>query len=838
MKRRLKFILPIAALLLLGVWFGLPAAVSPILRDKLQRIVSDQLHARLEMDTLRYRFPYGISVENARFIGLSGGDEQELLQVENLELSLAELPVGGGPLVIERILIHSPTVKVIRTAEGVVGTDLVKSEKSDRTPRTDRKLSEILRLRKLALDNGRVMYVDRTRPDVPPTVYENLRLDLNITPKSGSEYDWHFLGAGGTLCELTGRGSADVDALRLELQELVVSAALDPDAAKTALPPQLQQIVDRYDMRGNLTLTAKAHLPLREPAQAEGSSRIELRQGTARVQEMLYELQHLALDVRVEKDAQTGDPQTQVNVQTLEARGAGARLTLQRGQAIIDPLAGTWQVPEMTGKAFVDAATRPTADAGNAGNAGNAGDGEGEAVGFVDFSGSAAGTIPTAADLAGFANFSGTSTGPLQQLSFSVVAQGMSLTPPRFPRPLEGITGAIDGDLGGIRVSKLSATYGNDSFFIATATVPVACMPNRLEVNDLMAEVRFAPPSQDYPEPLTRLIAELNPAGQFYVTGKAALVGHPQTFDYRNPDYQLDYDLALTTTGAGVWLMDTRVAVSELKAQIFARPELIELRQVEGKVFDGSVAVMGMVKPGHPTTYDGRAVLSDVDLELAGQALFPEATGQRRLAGRVRSSLGVRGEFHNTDDLLAGISGDGEVEVSDGVLWEVPVLSHIVGRVKVAREALSAGQAAAVFQVRDQRVALKRAAINSPALGVTGSGVVGFDGKLDMQVVAAPLGDWRNKLKSTGIPVVSAAVGELAGGIQKILNTATSELLYEFRVDGSLAEPNVRAVPAPILTDAAGKIFRGMLREEKTDAKFLQAVGDEAPQQASTEEQR
>src|SRR5437667_4098 len=74
------------------------------------------------------------------------------------------------------------------------------------------------------------------------------------------------------------------------------------------------------------------------------------------------------------------------------------------------------------------------------------------------------------------------------------------------------------------------------------------------------------------------------------------------------------------------------------------------------------------------------------------------------------------------------------------------------------------------------------AAINAPALGLQGSGTIAFDGEMDLHIIALPLGDWRDRVKQTNLPLLSDVAGEVVGAIQGALNTATSTLLYEFRV--------------------------------------------------------
>jgi hypothetical protein len=117
--------------------------------------------------------------------------------------------------------------------------------------------------------------------------------------------------------------------------------------------------------------------------------------------------------------------------------------------------------------------------------------------------------------------------------------------------------------------------------------------------------------------------------------------------------------------------------------------------------------------------------------------------------------------------------------------------------------------------VRDRRVELRSAAVQSPALGLVGSGHIGFDRTLDLKVIAAPLGDWRERLKRGKIPILSDVAAEVFGTIQQVVNAATSTLLYEFRVSGTLNEPKVDTVPAPVLTEPAALLLGQMIRDGK-----------------------
>ena len=110
---------------------------------------------------------------------------------------------------------------------------------------------------------------------------------------------------------------------------------------------------------------------------------------------------------------------------------------------------------------------------------------------------------------------------------------------------------------------------------------------------------------------------------------------------------------------------------------------------------------------------------------------------------------------------------------------------------------------------------LDRAAVNTAVLGLQGKGTVTFDGDADLTVIAAPLGDWRKKVQQTRIPILSNVAGEVAAGVQRLVN-AGSKYLYAFEVKGKLKEPQVRAIPAPALTDKAANVFGKMLQDVKS----------------------
>ena len=59
----------------------------------------------------------------------------------------------------------------------------------------------------------------------------------------------------------------------------------------------------------------------------------------------------------------------------------------------------------------------------------------------------------------------------------------------------------------------------------------------------------------------------------------------------------------------------------------------------------------------------------------------------------------------------------------------------------------------------------------------------------------------------------------------QLLNSATSNLLYEFRVQGTLKDPKIKSVPAPILSDTAAFVFGRMVQGVR-DGELMKTVRD------------
>jgi hypothetical protein len=127
-------------------------------------------------------------------------------------------------------------------------------------------------------------------------------------------------------------------------------------------------------------------------------------------------------------------------------------------------------------------------------------------------------------------------------------------------------------------------------------------------------------------------------------------------------------------------------------------------------------------------------------------------------------------------------------------------------------DAGTVGQAAGAVTIEGRSVKFKKIIIYSPVLGVQGSGRVDFDGRLDFQAVAAPLANWKRQLQKSQIPLLDDIGAEVAGALQKGLDSATGKLLYQFKISGTAGKPVVNTERVPIITKDLARFLSQMFK--------------------------
>src|SRR4051812_17575906 len=212
--------------------------------------------------------------------------------------------------------------------------------------------------------------------------------------------------------------------------------------------------------------------------------------------------------------------------------------------------------------------------------------------------------------------------------SFVAPFDKVKLHPPRFPQPIDGISGSARLVDQTLLVENVAGAYGPDQYVVAQAKVSLADLPARLEVSDIVAHAIAAQPGPPYPLPLGKTLAALRPDGPIDITGAfSATRGRER--------YEPDYALKLAARGGGLTLSKYDIHVSALQGDLDVAPKLVAVNDLRGAALGGTVLARGSVVPRQPVRYDGTISLQDIDIVAVCIALRQVGDdGKPKAAGR------------------------------------------------------------------------------------------------------------------------------------------------------------------------------------------------------------
>lgn len=199
--------------------------------------------------------------------------DRRIMSIDRALLELAEIPRGGQPVRIARIDLTRPHFAFVSDPKGgllgwshFVREDVRRNR--DAVP-PDRRLSDVLVLRHVAVHDGQVVYDPNDGSE--PMTLPGIEMQLDTPPVPG-EPGWYALT--GSLqrapvfrADLDGR--INLDTSRLEVNNLALKTELSEEEYG-ALPPALQQLLRKHQVRGRLQATAQGAIPLNDPAKAVG----------------------------------------------------------------------------------------------------------------------------------------------------------------------------------------------------------------------------------------------------------------------------------------------------------------------------------------------------------------------------------------------------------------------------------------------------------------------------------------------------------------------------------------------------------------------------------------
>lgn len=781
-KTRRRLILGAAALVILSI--ALHWTVASIVGHELIAQVELHLHARLAVGDIAYHFPLGITARNCELSLIqSGGEAPRLLEVKRIDVRLANLPIFGGPLIIEAISIDHPAFHLVRTTNGLAGSTGLLREQPSQAPEPSKpssKLSDILRLHHVQIQSAQIVYEDLTRPNTPPAVWNDLDLSIDTAPRGPADYGFGLWAQTGDLAHLRVEGSFNVDEFTAQATSFDLQVIAGGEQQRR-LPPQLQQILQNHRVHGRLDITGSASAGPKPP-QNSCAATIALADASAYSPEADADFEDLHFNLRIS----SGIHGTSIDLSNCAARAGNITLSVKDGAAVtVDRVKQRWSLGNLD--ALLNAAPIPPAQ---------------KPLGVRRFHPTGSMQLTAALD------------GPVGlPIDWSKVdgealiyPRKMSVTPTAFPAPISDIDGGpIRFAKGVLALRDLQGHYGADQLLVSSIRIVMPAAPaDAIRCTELNGSVILRPTGPSLPGLSIDRGPQITAGGDYVFSGRASL----NPVDDKHP---IDCDLLLSCDDGTLAIASPAVQVSQIKFDVEALADRINLLQFKCQTFGGTISAQGWMDSKPPCAFDGTVFTKSLSLPGMVASLHNPSLDGLNLQGLLEVAASVGGQALPRGRSIAdALRGEGQIELLQGYLWNIPILEKVQNASDVARKALTIGQAAALFRIANQQVELQDAAVSSPIFGVQGDGLIGFNGQLNLHIVAAPLADWKQKMQQSGL---GSVFSDFAGNVQKMLNKATSQLLYEFEVTGPASNPHVQAVPVPVLHDQAAKVMKNMMNQ-------------------------
>ena len=219
------------------------------------------------------------------------GHSLVILAVKRARLELTEMPRRGRPIRFSRVILESPEMHAIAATPGggggggLVGySHFIRTAADSAAPGVTAaapaplKLSDFLLMRQVEIIDGTVSY-DPRMPDMLPLWLDGINARLDFTP-SGTSANPGLYTIATTISrkpalDLSLNGHVDIDTLTMELAKLELTLDLQEKNAHF-LPPELQKILQTFEVTGQLHVTVAGTLPLADWRQTTLQSRGEL----------------------------------------------------------------------------------------------------------------------------------------------------------------------------------------------------------------------------------------------------------------------------------------------------------------------------------------------------------------------------------------------------------------------------------------------------------------------------------------------------------------------------------------------------------------------------------
>lgn len=256
--------------------------------EQIRGTVNSYLKPQLEFTKPDYQYPKTVTIENVRITSRDpsrDGRVVDIIRIRRATLELGEIPEIGQPLLIERVRLEKPELRLLAIGPNdgsLIGfSDLLKEspEKADPATPSNSKLTDVLRIRLIQLVGGVISY-DPRAPDGKVMELDNINTTLEIEPDESGWYGLRTKVMREPIFSATIDGRFNVNDAIAKISAVELKMELGEEANRT-LPPDLQSIMDQYHIQGTLTLNASGEINFNDMMSSELNVEADLRDGLA-----------------------------------------------------------------------------------------------------------------------------------------------------------------------------------------------------------------------------------------------------------------------------------------------------------------------------------------------------------------------------------------------------------------------------------------------------------------------------------------------------------------------------------------------------------------------------
>ncbi|MEM1108131.1 MAG: hypothetical protein AAGH99_05505 [Planctomycetota bacterium] len=277
-----------------GLWWWVGQAGSTSVEQWaglwLKQRIEANIDLKLHFEQLDYEHPFTLRLQNLRLEAPDSraeGATIDIVATERAELTLAEIPEAGKPLLIEKLRIERPEVRLIEDPDGFgfigfnqlgaaeatadVAADDDNEEGSGPTEEevaaaTASAKSLPVQLRRLEITEGFVSYLT-DQPDAEPILVSGITAASDLEEEGQDVYGYTLEIRREPELVVEHAGRIDVPNLVLDIKKFTADLKLD-GAGDPTFPESLKQLLRQKRVRGTYGLRVSGKLPIDQPRDA------------------------------------------------------------------------------------------------------------------------------------------------------------------------------------------------------------------------------------------------------------------------------------------------------------------------------------------------------------------------------------------------------------------------------------------------------------------------------------------------------------------------------------------------------------------------------------------